>query len=392
MIVGVLKETFKGERRVALVPASVTPLAKKEFKVLVEKGAGNDAGYLEEAYSSKGAEIVADRADIIGRADILLYVRGPEAGANGAIALRRGQILIGQLDPLGAPDAARGVASAGITSFSLELLPRITRAQSMDVLSSMATIAGYKAVLLAADQLPKMFPLMMTAAGNITPARVFIVGVGVAGLQAIATSRRLGAVVHAYDVRPTVKEQVESLGARFVELALDTSSAEDRSGYSKAMDEEFYEKQREMMSRVVAESDVVITTAAVPGRKSPILVTEAMVQGMHQGSVIVDLAAERGGNCELTRPGETIDAHGVRIVGPLNISSTVPFHASQMYSTNITNFLLHVFKKPAEGLDLADQITADTLLTRDGEITNARVREALKLPPLAATQPAATEK
>ena len=293
--------------------------------------------------------------------------------------LRSGQIVLGLLNPLGAPKAAQDLAAKGATSFALELLPRITRAQPMDVLSSMATIAGYKAVLLAASALNKIYPMMITAAGTITPAKVFVVGAGVAGLQAIATARRLGAAVQAYDVRPAVKEQVESLEAKFVELELETEEAETSGGYAKAMGEEFYSRQREMMTRVVAESDVVITTAAIPGKKSPVLITAEMVKGMRPGTVILDMAAEGGGNCELTRPGETVEANGVSIMGPLNLPSTIPYHASQMYSKNVSEFLQNLFKEGKLSLNMEDQIIRDSLLTHEGEVVNPQVRELLGL-------------
>ena len=276
-------------------------------------------------------------------------------------------------------DAVRETAATGITLFALELVPRITRAQSMDVLSSMGTIAGYRATLLAAQHLPKMFPMMMTAAGTIKPAKVFVIGVGVAGLQVIASSKRLGAQVKAYDIRPVAKEQVESLGAKFVEMELDAGSSEDKGGYAKAMDEEFYRKQRELMTRVVADHDAVVTTAAVPGKKAPVLVTREMVQGMSVGSVIIDIAAERGGNCELTRPGEVVREHGVTIVGPLNLASEVPYHASQMYSKNITTLLLHMTQEGKLDLDTSDEIIRDTMVTHDGEVSNERIRDALGL-------------
>jgi H+-translocating NAD(P) transhydrogenase subunit alpha len=296
--------------------------------------------------------------------------------------MRAGQVVVGTADPLSSPEIARELASRGVTAFALELIPRITRAQSMDVLSSMATIGGYKAVLLAANTLPRMFPLLTTAAGTITPAHVFIVGVGVAGLQAIATARKLGAVVEAYDVRPAVKEQVQSVGAKFVELPLETAQAEDKGGYAKAQDESFYQRQREMMARVVAANDVVITTAVVPGKKAPVLVTADMVRGMAPGSVVVDLAAERGGNCELTRPDEVVVERGVTVLGPTNLPSTVPYHASQMYAKNITTFLLHLVKDGAVRVDTGDEITRDTLIAKGGEVVNPRVRVALGLPEL----------
>jgi NAD(P) transhydrogenase subunit alpha len=378
MKVGVPRETWPGERRVALVPATAAALKKAGLEVIVEQDAGAEAGFTSAAFAAAGAAI-APRRDVFTSADIVLQVRStpPEVAA-----LRRGQIVIGFADPLGAPDAIRALATAGVTALSMELMPRITRAQSMDALSSMATIAGYKGVLLAADHLPRMFPMLMTAAGTVTAARVFIVGAGVAGLQAIATSRRLGAKVEAYDVRPAVKEQVQSLGARFVEMALETADSEDKGGYAKAQDESFYRRQREMMLKVVAASDVVITTALIPGKKAPILVTEEMVNGMAPGSVVVDLAAERGGNCELTRPDEVVVHRGVTILGPSNPPALVPYHASQMYSKNITTFLLHLLgkegaKKTTLELDTADEITRETLLTRDGEVVHARVRDLL---------------
>jgi NAD(P) transhydrogenase subunit alpha len=289
-------------------------------------------------------------------------------------------MLIGMAEALSAPQSVQDLATREVTAFALELMPRITRAQSMDILSSMGTVAGYKAVLIAASSLPKMFPMLMTAAGTVTPAKVLIIGAGVAGLQAISVARRLGASVEAYDIRPTVKEQILSLGAKFVELPLDTGDAEDKGGYAKAQDESFYKKQRELLGRVIATSDVVISTAAVPGKKAPILITADMVAGMAPGSVIVDLAAERGGNCELTKPGHTIVAHGVTIHGPENLASTVPFHASQMYAKNVATFLLHLVKKGEVQLDMNDEITKETMITRNGEVVLPRIREVLGLP------------
>ena len=378
MQIGVPAERFPGERRVALVPASIAALKKAGFDVLIENGAGAQAGFPDAAYQDKGASIAASRADVFA-AEVVLQVRAGDFSS-----MRAGQVVVGMADPLGSPDTVRGIAERGVTAFALELIPRITRAQSMDVLSSMATIGGYKAVLLAAVTLPRMFPLLTTAAGTITPAHVFIVGVGVAGLQAIATARKLGAVVEAYDVRPAVKEQVQSVGAKFVELPLETAQAEDKGGYAKAQDESFYQRQREMMARVVASNDVVITTAVVPGKKAPVLVTAEMVRGMAPGSVIVDLAAERGGNCELTRPDEVVVERGVTILGPTNLPSTVPYHASQMYAKNITTFLLHLVKDGAVKIDLSDEITRDTLFAQGGGVVNPRVRTALGLPELVA--------
>jgi NAD(P) transhydrogenase subunit alpha len=380
MIVGVVKETFPGEARVGLVPAGVQQLTRAELEVLVEPGAGIDAGYDDASYTDKGAALAADRADVWRRADVVLQVRAlganPVEGKADLERMRSGQVVIATCEPLTEHEATKAVAATGATLFSMEMMPRITRAQSMDILSSMATIAGYKAVLLGADALPKLFPMMMTAAGTLAAARVFVVGAGVAGLQAIATARRLGAVVHAYDVRPAVREQVESLGGKFLELELSTDAAEDAGGYAKELGEDFYTKQREMMLSVVAESDVVITTAAIPGKKAPILVTREMVEGMHRGSVVVDLAAERGGNCELTAPGERVDHNGVLIIGPLNIPADVPYHASQMYSKNVTTFLLHLVNDGELVVDLDDEITRGTLITRDGAVVHERVLEA----------------
>ncbi len=384
MKIAVPKETFPGERRVALVPGSLAALKKLGAHVLVEAGAGHQAGFLDEAYTSEGATLVTDRDELFRDADIVCQVRAavanPEAGQADIPRLRAGQILIAQCDPLSDPQQIVQIAAQKAVVFAMELMPRITRAQSMDVLSSMATIAGYKAVLLAANSLPQMFPMMMTAAGTLTPARVFIVGAGVAGLQAIATAKRLGAVVNAYDVRPDVKEQVESLGGRFVEMDLDT--AEGEGGYARQMDETFYQKQREMMLKVVAESDVVITTAAVPGKKAPTLVTENTVQVMPPGSVLVDLAAERGGNCELTKPGETVTVHDVTILGPTNLASDIPRHASQMYSNNLTTFLKSLLQDGTPVLDMTDECIAGTLVTKDGEVVHSFVRELAGLGPL----------
>jgi len=391
MIVGIPKETFPGEQRVAMVPALVPALAKAKAEVLVESGAGTAAGYPDAAYLEKAARIATSREQLFQEAGVIAQVRGlganPEAGRADLELLREGQVLVALLDPLGAPALMQELAATGATVFAMELIPRITRAQSMDALSSMATVAGYKAVLLAAAELPKMFPMLMTAAGTIAPAKVLVVGAGVAGLQAISVARRLGAVVHAYDVRPVVKEQVQSLGAKFVELGLESDGAQDKGGYAKAQDETFYRRQREVMGEVVAQSDVVITTAQVPGRKAPILVTEAMVRGMAPGSVVVDLAAEQGGNCELTRAGERVEAHGVTILGPVNLPATVPFHASQMYGKNVVTFLLHLVKDGELAPDLEDEITRDTLVAHASELVHPAVREALSRDAQADEQP-----
>lgn len=388
MIVGVPKEIYPGERRVALTPAVVPMLAKAGLEVAIESGAGIGAGYPDALYQEKGAKLLADRAAVFAQSDIIVQVlcngANDKNGASDLALMRRGQLLVGFMRPLAAAEAIQEIARTGVTAFSVELMPRTTRAQSMDALSSMASIAGYKAVLIVASTLPRMFPMMTTAAGTITPSRVLVIGAGVAGLQAIATARRLGSVISAYDVRPAVKEQVQSLGARFVELALETQDAQDARGYAKAQDEAFYAKQRELLGKVVAENDAVITTAVVPGKKAPILVTADMVKGMASGSVILDLAAERGGNCELTHPEETYVAHGVTIIGQINLAGGVPYHASQMYARNLTAFLQNLVKdgkvRPAE----SDDIIRDTLIAQGGEVVNARVREALGLPALVA--------
>ena len=383
MIAGVPKETFPGERRVAQIPAGLPALAKAGVEVLVEAGAGEAAGFLDAAYQEKGARIAPNREEVFEKADVVLQVRAgganPDAGLADLRRMRQGQVLIGFMEPYSEPQAVRELNDRKVTSFAMELVPRITRAQSMDALSSMATVAGYQAVLMAAGTLPKMFPMMMTAAGTVVPAKVFVVGAGVAGLQAIATARRLGAVVSGYDVRPVVKEQVESLGAKFVEMELETETAEGSGGYAREMGEEFYRRQREMMTRVLSESDVVITTAAVPGKKAPILITWEMVMAMPPGSVIVDLAAERGGNCEITKPGETVVEQGITILGPVNLPATIPYHASQMYAKNVSNLLLLLVKEGKIDLDMEDEVVRETLFTRDGEVANARVREILSL-------------
>ena len=382
--IGVPRETFPGERRVALVPRSCDALGKLGASVVVEQSAGVEAGFLDEQYATRGARS-ASRREVF-RADVILQVRSlganPEAGRADLALLHPGQTVIGFGEPLTALDQDSALARTGVSFFAMELMPRITRAQSMDALSSMATIAGYKAVLLAATTLPKIFPMLMTAAGTVTPARVLILGAGVAGLQAIATSRRLGAVVSAYDVRSAVKEQIESLGAKFVVLDIDTAASEDKSGYAKAMGEEFYRRQRELLTNVIREQDVVISTAAVPGKKAPILITTQMASALAPGSVIVDVAAERGGNCELTRPGETVHYQGITILGPLNLASSAPYHASQMYSSNIVSFLkLMLTKEGSLQLKRDDEIIRETLVTHAGEVVHARVHELLGLIP-----------
>ncbi len=383
MIVGVPKESFDGEQRVALVPGNLAALQKLGVSVLLESGAGAAAGFPDALYADKGVSLAQSRAQVFAEADVVLRVRALAGNAASDVAaLRQGQVLVGMLDALVEPAGIAAVAARGATAFALELVPRITRAQSMDVLSSMATVVGYKAVLIAADALPRMFPLLMTAGGTITPARVFVIGAGVAGLQAIATARRLGALVEAYDVRPAVKEQVESLGAKFVELPLETGDSQDKGGYARAMDEAFYRKQRETMARVVAGCDVVIATAAVPGKRAPVLITADMLAAMRPGSVIVDVAAEQGGNCEVTRAGERVVHGGVTVIGPVNTASAVPNPSSQMFGKNVSTFLALLVKAGALVVDLEDEIVRESLVTRGGEVVHTRVREALGLPQL----------
>jgi len=386
VIVGVPKEIYPGERRVALTPAVVPLLAKAGLEVVIETGAGERAGYPDAQYQEKGAKILAERSAVFAQSDIvtqvLCYGANDKNGANDLPLMRKGQVLVGFVRPLGSEESVQRLAKTGVSSYSVELMPRTTRAQSMDALSSMASIAGYKAVVVVADELPRIFPMMTTAAGTITPSRILVIGAGVAGLQAVATAKRLGSVVSAYDVRPAVKEQVQSLGGRFVELPLETGDAQDARGYAKAQDEAFYAKQRELLGNVIAESDAVITTAVVPGKKAPILVTEAMVKRMPPGSVILDLAAERGGNCELTRPGEKTVQHGVTIIGPINLASGAPYHASQMYAKNLQTFLQNLVQDGKVRPPESDDIIRDTLLTQNGEVVNARVRESMGLPAL----------
>ncbi|HQU72173.1 MAG TPA: Re/Si-specific NAD(P)(+) transhydrogenase subunit alpha [Calditrichia bacterium] len=381
MIAGILKETFPNEQRVAIIPASVPTLKKMGVDVIVESGAGTQAGFLDQAFIDQGAKIAKSRKEVFAESDVLLQVRGlganPEQGKKDVDLFKTGQVHIGFMEPLTAKAEIETYAAKGVTSMAMELIPRITRAQSMDALSAMANLGGYKAVLLAANYLPKIFPMMMTAAGTIVAAKVFIVGAGVAGLQAIATARRLGAIVQAYDVRPAVKEQVESLGGKFVEMDLKTETAEDKGGYAKAMDEDFYRRQREMMLKVVAESDVVITTAAIPGKKAPILVTKEMVEAMRPGSVVVDMAAERGGNCELTKPDEVVVHQEVKVVGTTNLPGQVAFHASQTYAKVMTNLMALLVKEGKLDLNMEDEIIAESVVTQGGEVVNGRVRETL---------------
>ena len=386
MIVGVPKEIYPGERRVALVPAVIPNLKKAGMDVVIETGAGAAAGYPDADYTEKGARLAEKREEVFTTADIivqfLVYGANDKTGQTDLPLMRKGQVLVGFVRPLGALKTLQEIAERGGSAFSVELMPRTTRAQSMDALSSMATICGYKAVVLAANTLPRIFPMLTTAAGTIAPARVLIIGAGVAGLQAIATARRLGAVASAYDMRPAAKEQVQSLGGRFVELPIEAKNAQDARGYGTVQDESFYAKQRELLGNTVADSDVVITAAVIPGKKSPVLVTKDMVQRMAPGSVVIDLAAERGGNCELTKPDEITVAHGVTIIGEYNLAGTVPYHASQMYARNVTAFLLHLVKDGKINLNLQDEIIRETLVTHDGEVVSTRVREFFSLPAL----------
>ena len=386
MKVAVVRETYPGERRVALVPAVVPSLTKAGWEVLLESGAGEAAGFPDAEYQAKDVGILPDRQAAFQQADVVLQVRclgaNAEAGRADLDLLRPQQVIVGCCDPLGNPQAVKELADRKATVFAMEMIPRITRAQSMDVLSSMATIAGYKAVLQAADRLPKLFPMLMTAAGTLVAAKVLVIGAGVAGLQAIASSRRLGAVVQAYDVRAVVKEQIESLGAKFVELQLETGDAEDQGGYAKQLTDEQVKMQQQQLADVVAECDVCITTAAIPGKPSPLLVTADAVRRMRPGSVIVDLAAERGGNCELSQADQTVVEHGVTILGPTNLPSEVPQHASQMYAKNLVTFLLLLTKEGKLDIDLKDEIVRDTLAAKDGQVQNQRLRDMLDLGPL----------
>jgi len=384
MIVGVPREIYPREKRVGLVPAVIPSLTKAGLEVVVEAGAGIQAGYPDAEYAEKGARLMEDRTDLFRTADIIVqflcYGANDKTGNADLPLMKKGQVVLGFLRPLGTVSTLREIAERGVTAFSVELMPRTTRAQSMDALSSMATICGYRAVVLAANTLPRMFPMLTTAAGTIAPARVLVIGAGVAGLQAIATARRLGAVASAYDMRPAAKEQVQSLGGRFVELPIEAQDAQDARGYGKAQDESFYQKQRELLGKTVAESDVVITAAVIPGKKSPVLVTKEMVERMGLGSVIVDLAAERGGNCELTKPDDIVIEHGVTIIGEFNLAATVPYHASALYARNVSAFLQHLAKDGKLQLDLKDEIIRETLVTHEGEVVNARVREFFSLP------------
>ncbi|MGH2614730.1 MAG: Re/Si-specific NAD(P)(+) transhydrogenase subunit alpha [Thermomicrobiales bacterium] len=374
LIVGVPRETAPGERRVAMTPDTVKRLTAMGVVVRVENGAGLASGHSDDAYVAAGATIVPDARQVY-EADVVIKVQKPDPDESAL--LRRGSTLIALLQPMTNTDLMRDFAERDITSFSMDAIPRTTRAQSMDVLSSQATVAGYKAVLMAADTLPKFFPMLTTAAGSIVPAKVLVVGAGVAGLQAIATARRLGAVVEAYDTRPVVKEQVESLGAKFVDIPVDTSDAQTAGGYAKEVSAETLRKQQEVLADHAARSDVVITTAAVPGRAAPRLISKETVERMRPGSVIVDLAAETGGNVEVTRPGESVEHNGVTIMGQLNLPSTMPVHASQMYAKNIQSLLDLLIKDGAFTPDYEDEIVKGTVITRQGEIVHEMTKQRL---------------
>jgi NAD(P) transhydrogenase subunit alpha len=381
MIAAVIQETFPNEKRVALIPRDVASLKKAGLDVVVEAGAGAACLHSDADYEQAGARIESSRERLLAEAGMVLMVRGPGAHrdfpASDLDKLKPGAALIGFLEPLAAPEAVQNLAERKLTALSMELMPRITRAQSMDALSSMANIAGYKAVLMAAGASTKMFPMMMTAAGTVTPARVFVLGAGVAGLQAIATAKRLGAVVEAYDVRPEVKEQVESLGGRFVELDL-KAEAEGKGGYAAAQSEDFYRRQREQLAKRMSTADVVITTALVPGRKAPVLITKEMAEHLAPGAVIIDLAAEKGGNCALTEPGQTVEYRGIKIIGPVNLPSEVAFHASQMYSKNVSTFVAHLVKDGKLNLNLEDEIVKGTLVAHEGRVVHEAVLKALE--------------
>ena len=382
MIAAVIKENAPGEKRVALVPQNVGALTKAGIDVAIESGAGVASLRLDAEYEAAGAQLETDRGGLLAKADLLLTVQGPGANLEFPVGdleqLKGGAILIGFLEPLAQPEAMQSLAERGVTALAMELVPRITRAQSMDALSSMANIAGYEAVLLGAQHSPKMFPMQMTAAGTIAPAKVFVLGAGVAGLQAIATARRLGALVEGYDIRPVVKEQVESLGARFVELEIETETAEGKGGYAATQSEEFYRRQRELLGQHLESVDVVITTAAVPGKRAPILITTEMAEHLRPGSVVVDLAAEKGGNCELTQAGEVVEHRGITVLGPRNLPSSAAYHASQMYSKNIATFVDLLVKDGKLTLDLEDEIIKGALVAHEGKVVHPAVLKALE--------------
>jgi NAD(P) transhydrogenase subunit alpha len=390
VIIAVTRELVTGEKRVSLCPDNVQLLIKAGAELWVEQSAGTQAGFSDEEYQTAGAKIISNRDELFAGAEIILQVQSFGSNTENAQQdlerLKPGQLVVGMMDPLAQPQAAQQVAETGASAIALEMVPRISRAQSMDVLSSMATLAGYRSVLLGAEAAPRILPMLMTAAGTLQPARVLIMGVGVAGLQACATAKRLGAVVEAYDVRPAAREQIISVGATPVELDLPTESSEGAGGYAKEQSEDFLELQRKLMTEVVARQDIIITTAAVPGAKSPILVTEDMLVAMKSGSVVVDMAAERGGNCALTQAGQTVVKHGVTILGPENLASEVAYHASQMYGKNIQTLLELILQDGNINLDFDDEIIAGTVVAHDGDVPHPHMRKLLDLPPLESQQ------
>ena len=390
MIIAVTRELVAGEKRVSLCPDNVQLLIKAGAELWVEQSAGTQAGFSDEEYQTAGAKIISNRDELFAGAEIILQVQSFGSNTENAQQdlerLKPGQLVVGMMDPLAQPQAAQQVAETGASAIALEMVPRISRAQSMDVLSSMATLAGYRSVLLGAEAAPRILPMLMTAAGTLQPARVLIMGVGVAGLQACATAKRLGAVVEAYDVRPAAREQIISVGATPVELDLPTESSEGAGGYAKEQSEDFLELQRKLMTEVVARQDIIITTAAVPGAKSPILVTEDMLVAMKSGSVVVDMAAERGGNCALTQAGQTVVKHGVTILGPENLASEVAYHASQMYGKNIQTLLELILQDGNINLDFDDEIIAGTVVAHAGDVPHPHLRKLLDLPALESQQ------
>lgn len=380
--VGTVKELFPDEVRVAITPASAEFLLKKGFKVVVQSGCGIASGIKDQDYQSKGVEVVQTREDVFNKADFILYVRGPgsskEVEESDLKLLREGKSIIGFLEPLAFPEVSKKLAEMKVNAFSVELIPRISRAQSMDALSMMATVAGYRAVIEAAKLSDKMFPMLMTSAGTTKPAKVFVIGAGVAGLQAMAMSKKLGAIVEGYDIRPETKEQVQSVGAKFVELGLETEETRAEGGYAKAMGEEFYRKQRELMKKHVSEADVVITTAQVPGKRAPVLITKDMVESMRPSSVIIDIAAEKGGNCELTQAGKVVNHNGVKIFGVVNPGSAYPTHSSYLYSMCLANFLaLFITKDRKFVVNFEDEIIRDSAVCYDGKIVSPIVKKIL---------------
>lgn len=376
MRIAVLREAQAGEARVALVPDSVKKLVALKASVAIEAGAGCGAGAIDNEYLNGGAEVVRDRAVLLATADVLVAVNRP--AAEDLQAMKNGAVVIGFLRPLDEPAELEPLIAQKITAFAMELVPRTTRAQAMDALSSMATVVGYKAVLMAADRLPRMFPMLMTAAGTVAPARVLVLGAGVAGLQAIATARRLGAVVEGYDVRAAAGEQVRSLGATFLEVDLGGIQTEDAGGYARELTEEALSRGRELIAKHARSADVVITSAQVPGRPAPLLVTEEAVDGMKRGAIIVDLAGASGGNCALSLPGETIEREGVTIMSPLNLAATIPVHASQLYSRNVTAFLSLLIRDGALNLDMTDDVIGPACVTHQGTYANPRVAAILE--------------